>query len=127
MLKSPYGEALRKGTCTRLFAQCLVQWVLTWLCPLVAIAVQTINNKEVASSARVKSSYRICIVCMPLRVLGWMLQPHPQQNSVGPSSFSSGACCTSQNSIRSFPSFHHSWMLLLLWEGISGRTEDATQ
>lgn len=69
----PYGEALRKGTCTWLFAQRLVQWVLTWLCPLVAIAVQTFNNKEVASSARVKRSYWICIVSMPLWVLGWML------------------------------------------------------
>lgn len=64
-LKYPHREALRDGTCTGVFAQCLVQWVLTWSCPLIVTAEQTFDNKEVASNAQVKLSYQIRIVCSP--------------------------------------------------------------
>lgn len=49
----------------RVFVQCLVQWVLTWSCPLIVTAEQTLDNKEVASNAQVKLSYQICVVCSP--------------------------------------------------------------
>ena len=113
-MKSPHGEALREGTRTGVFAQCLVQWVLTWSCPLVAIAEQTLDNKELASNARVRLSYRICIVCSlhassstevaaTAASKGW-LKPK-EKSPVGPTGFCSGVWCIGQNFIRCFPSF----------------------
>lgn len=96
-----------------MFAQCLVQWVLTWSCPLVAIAEQTFDNKELASNARVELSYRICTVCSrrafsstevaaTAASKGW-LKPK-EKSPIGPTGFCSGVWCIGQHFIRSFPS-----------------------
>lgn len=97
-----------------MFAQCLVQWVLTWSCPLVAIAEQTFDNKELASNARVKLSYRICIVCSlhassstevaSTSASKGRLKPK-DKSPISPTVFCSGVWCIGPNFIRCFPSF----------------------
>jgi len=113
-LNSPCGEARREGTRTGVFAQCLVQWVLTWSCPLVAITEQTFDNKELASTARVKLSYRICIVCSlhasasaeaaAAAASKGRLKPR-EKSPIGPTSFCSGVWCVGQHFIGCFLSF----------------------
>lgn len=113
-LKVPHGEALREGIRTQLFAQCLVQWVLTWSCLLVAIAVQTFNNKELASSAAVKLSYQICFACslraststgVTALASSTGLPESKENSALCPSSFSSGVRRIGQHLIWSFLSF----------------------